>query len=125
MEIEAALIANDKALLTPEVRRSVPKLKSLLSEDFREIGATGAYFGLQNVLDRLPKTDNWSATAQDFECRMLSPTVGQVVFRCVITHDADVEPVYSHRSSIWKLEDGDWKMVFHQGTKVAPFEVAP
>jgi hypothetical protein len=58
MEIEAALIANDKALLTPEVRSSLTKLKSLVSEDFREIGASGAYFELQTVLERFPKADD-------------------------------------------------------------------
>jgi hypothetical protein len=118
------LIKQEKALLTYEVRRSPEQLRSLISDDFREIGASGAYFGLAEVLENLPRSaQNWSAVAQNFECRQLSDHMAQVVFQCVITHNMDSEPVYSLRSSIWRRETGHWKMIFHQGTKVLPFDL--
>ncbi|MBN2389441.1 MAG: nuclear transport factor 2 family protein [Anaerolineae bacterium] len=97
-----------------------------MSDDFREIGASGAYFGLAKVLENLPlNARNWSAVAQNFECRELSDTIAQLVYQCVISHDTDNEPVYSLRSSIWRLKGGQWKMVFHQGTEVLPFDIVP
>jgi hypothetical protein len=124
MELCDLLIKNERALLTYEVRRSPERLRALISDDFREIGASGVYFGLAEVLENLPQNaPNWSAVAQNFECHQLSDTIVQVVFQCVITHDAGSDPVYSLRSSIWRLEEGQWKMVFHQGTKVSPFDI--
>ena len=124
MEHCELLIKNEKALLTDEIRHSPDRLRSLISDDFREIGASGAYLGLADVLEELPlSAENWSAIAQNFECRKLGDDIMQVIFQCVITHDRNSEPVYSLRSSIWRLEDGQWKMVFHQGTKISPFDV--
>jgi hypothetical protein len=120
------LIKNEKALLTSEVRSSPDRLRALISEDFREIGASGAYFGLPEVLENLPpNAQNWSAVAQNFECHELSENIIQVVFQCVITYELNSEPVYSLRSSIWRREDGHWKILFHQGTKVLPFDILP
>ena len=124
MEDSELLIKNEKALLTYEVRCSPERLRSLISDDFREIGVSGVYFGLAEVLENVPLTaQNWSAVAQNFECRYLSDDIAQVVFQCIIIHDIDSEPVYSLRSSIWRLEGGQWKMFFHQGTKVPSFDV--
>ena len=124
METCELLIEKEKKLLTYDIRSSSEQLRSLISEDFLEIGASGGSFGLDEVLENLPrKAQNWSAVAKIFECRELSDNIFQVLFQCVITHDIDSEPVYSLRSSIWRLEDGQWKMVFHQGTKVLPFEI--
>ncbi len=120
------LIKNEKALLTSEVRSSPQQLRALISEDFREIGSSGEYFGLPEVLENLPpKAQNWSAVAQNFECRELSENIVQVVYKCAINEEINSEPVYSLRSSIWRLKDGQWKMVFHQGTKVLPFDIVP
>lgn len=124
MKHHELLVKNERALLTYKVRHSPERLRSLISDDFREIAASGAYFGLAEVLETLPRSaQNWSAVAQNFECHELSDNIAQVVYQCVITHDIDSEPVYSLRSSIWRLEGGQWKMVFHQGTKVPPFDV--
>ena len=72
MEIEADLIEKERALLSFEVRRSPAKLRSLLSSDFLEIGASGDFFGLDSVLDCLPQESAWSAISQDFEHRRLT-----------------------------------------------------
>ncbi len=120
------LIKNEKALLTSGVRSSPEQLRALISEDFREIGSSGAYFGLPEVLENLPpNAQNWSAVAQNFECHELSENIMQVVYQCAINEEINNEPVYSLRSSIWRLKDGQWKMVFHQGTKVLPFDIVP
>jgi hypothetical protein len=39
-----------------------------------------------------------------------------VTYRVIRQGTADEPPIYSLRSSIWKLIDDRWQMVFHQGT---------
>jgi hypothetical protein len=125
MELKEQIIRLEKSLLTLDVRSSKERLCKLIAADFKEIGASGAYFGLDNILERLPTEQNWTATVQDFEFRELAPEICQLVFKAFIkSNDAD-EGTYSLRSSLWKKYDDGWKIAFHQGTKVAPFEVSP
>lgn len=123
MEIEADLIEKERALLSFEVRRSPVKLRSLLSSDFLEIGASGDFFGLDSVLDCLPQESAWSAISQDFEHRRLSSDLIQLFYRVAISRPNDLGTSYSRRTSIWRKEGGEWKMVYSQGTAISPFEV--
>ncbi|MDN3650078.1 DUF4440 domain-containing protein [Reinekea marina] len=125
MDLEAQIISLEKSLLTIEVRKSKTELLERIAPGFKEIGASGSYFGLDSILERLPTEQSWSAKVQDFEFRQINPEFCQLVFRAYIkSHEAD-SGTYSHRSSFWqKFEDG-WKVIFHQGTKVEPFELQP
>ncbi len=125
MEIEADLIEQEKALLTPEVRSSEARLRSLLSPDFLEIGASGDFFGLDSLLNSLPQETAWSAVAQDFEHRRLSPELVQLFYRAAVSRENGSGTTYSRRTSIWKKDGSGWKMVYHQGTAVPSFEVQP
>ena len=125
MELAEIIIEKEKALLTFEVRSSVERLKSLLSREFKEVGASGAYFGLDDVLERLPTEENWSCKTQDWEFRMLSSEIAQTIHRAFVVHFDGDEGVYSRRTSIWRNESGEWKMIYHQATKIEPFEIKP
>ena len=123
MKLEQKILGMEKSLLTFEVRHSREKLMHLISSDFREIGASGRRFGIEEILIRLPKEEFWSCQAQDWEFRMISRDVAQVIFRAFIKHLNTDEGTYSSRSSIWVQEENCWKMIFHQGTKIDAFEV--
>ena len=51
----------------------------------------------------------------DFEAKSLASGVILATYRAV-KHESDGRRSYSLRSSIWKLIDGRWQMIFHQGT---------
>ena len=123
MSLAETIIDKEKALLTWEVRSSADKLKSLLSVEFREMGASGVYFGLSEVLESLPSEENWSCKTKDWEFRMLSDNVVQTIHRAFVVHFEGDEGVYSRRTSIWRNESGEWKMIYHQGTKIEPFQI--
>jgi len=125
MALADIIIEKEKALLTLGVRSSVEKLKSLLSNEFKEVGASGAYFGLREVLECLPGDGNWSCKTQDWEFRMLNSEIAQTIHKAFIVHSDKDEGTYSRRTSIWKNESGEWKMIYHQGTKVEAFEIKP
>jgi hypothetical protein len=55
MDIKNHLIELEKSLLTFEVRHSKERLIELISTDFNEIGASGAYFGLDRGACRFTK----------------------------------------------------------------------
>jgi hypothetical protein len=52
----------------------------------------------------------------DFEIRPLSDDI--VLATYLILNE--ISNQHSIRSSIWKLNEGVWKMVFHQGTNTEP-----
>ena len=125
MDLEATIIELEKSLLTVEVRKSKVELLKRIAPGFKEIGASGSYFGLEYLLERLPTEQSWSAKVQDFEFTQLNSEFCQLVFRAYIKSSEADCGTYSHRSSLWqKFEDG-WKVFFHQGTKVEPFELQP
>lgn len=124
MNIQEHLIALEKSLLTFDVRHSESKLKELIAPEFREVGASGAYFCLSDILENLPREKSWSARVQDFEFYPLTDGICQLVFKAFIKHRDGDAGTYSLRSSLWKQFDDGWKMIFHQGTLVPPFELA-
>lgn len=123
MELREEIINLEKALLTFEVRQSAAKLTEMLSEDFKEIGSSGACLGLAEILENLPRERDWSATTQDWEFRTLSEDIVQTICNACIKKSGSATEAYSRRTSIWRLEGEFWKMVYHQGTLVAPFEL--
>ena len=125
MELEAQIIELEKSLLTFEVRHSEIELKKRIAPNFKEIGSSGAYFGLDSILERLPTEQSWSAVVQDFEFTQHNRDICQLVFRVFIKSNDTAEGTYSLRSSIWQKFDDGWKMIFHQGTKIAPFGFTP
>ena len=125
MSTKTLIIELEKSLLTFDVRHSETELRKRIAPNFKEIGASGAYFGLENVLERLPTEQTWSAIVQDFEFTQHSEDICQLVFRAFIKGDDTDEGTYSLRSSLWQMINGEWKVIFHQGTKVEPFELSP
>lgn len=129
MGLKQHLISLEQQLLTPQVRASRASLDALISDDFLEISAAGVSFGKSNVLTRLPKQKTPIFSNQDFELRMLSDTVAQLVYLASIEREGEAR-VYSRRTSIWRcliVHDGaasdteHWQMCFHQGTPCQQF----
>ncbi|MFD2178441.1 DUF4440 domain-containing protein [Veronia pacifica] len=122
--VKKQILDKELALHTFKVRSDRKALKNLLTDDFREIGASGAYFGMSEVLERLPTEQNFECHTQDLSFRPITLDVIQVVYRAFIKSNTSEEEAYSYRTSIWRKEGDNWRMCFHQGTKVAPFELS-
>lgn len=110
--------ALERALLDPAVRADRERVDALLAEDFLEIGASGAVFGKQVVLDALPAERGIVFAAFAMQVRPVTLDVACVTYAATRTQGGDVRR--SLRSSWWRREpDGRWRMVFHQGTPEA------
>jgi hypothetical protein len=106
------------SLLKPEVRSSVERLNELLSDDFMEFGSSGSIYHKPDTLSGLTaSTDKVVFEVTDFESKKLSDDFVLNTFKTKrIINDTDI--VVSLRSSIWKNNNGNWQMFFHQGTPV-------
>lgn len=117
-ELHKTIYELETSLLKPEVRSSFDQLNVLLADDFKEFGSSGLVYTKQNVLERLPSnTDKTDYVVSDFEISVLSEGVIMANFKTgrVIN---DTDKVSSLRTSLWRNENGIWRMFFHQGTVI-------
>lgn len=107
----------EERLLLPDVRKLSKELEELLADDFIEIGSWGVY-NKRQIIESLKEEPPTKRSLSDFKAFTLAPDVILVTYRITQHGSSDSSPVYSLRSSIWKLLDGRWQMVFHQSTRV-------
>lgn len=116
-EVAELLVAQETALLLPEVRASVDALDRLIADDFHEIGANGRSFGKDEVMSRLPGESGIAFVARDYALRRVSEDLIVVLYRA--ERGVEGSSAASLRSSWWRRESAGWRMVFHQGTPLA------
>jgi hypothetical protein len=113
----ATVIALERRLLEPELRRDREALGALLHEDFREFGASGRVYDRDSVVEALLASGGASAQAVDFRATRLGPDAILVTYRT----DAP-----SLRTSVWvRGAHGSWRVLHHQGTPLAGAAAGP
>ena len=116
VSIEAHLRTLEEELLQPEVRKTASRVDTLLAEEFIEFGSSGRVFNKQQIIEMLRSESPVRLSLTDFKARTLAPGVVLTTYRAVRYWASGEQPIYSLRSSVWRLLDGRWQMVFHQGT---------
>jgi hypothetical protein len=89
---------------------------ALLADDFVEIGSSGRVFTKPAIIESLRHEAPADRCLTEFRAKLLAPGVVLTTYRVVARRAPDVRRICSLRSSIWKLQDGCWQMIFHQGT---------
>jgi len=111
------VISLERKLLTVEGRSDIEFLKSVLSDDFEECGASGRVFDKQDVLGRLPAEGNsYSFEAYNMSTTILANDLVMNKFKTKITKNGETK--LSHRISLWKLTTIGWRIFYHQGTNL-------
>ena len=113
---EAILRQLEERLLQPDVRRSAQDVAELLADNFIEFGGSGRIFTKQQIIESLRQESPARLALMDFRATTLAPGVVLVTYRAVRHGASDEQTAYSLRSSIWRLSEGQWRMIFHQGT---------
>jgi hypothetical protein len=106
-------------LLQREVRASPARLSELLGPGFIEIGSSGRRYTREEVLEQLPHAEPLQYRIEDFQALELSPGVVLAVYR-LFAPSPSGGLMSSHRSSLWKVRDAHWQIIFHQGTTAEP-----
>ncbi|WP_178128832.1 DUF4440 domain-containing protein [Pseudomonas sp. ADAK18] len=120
MDLYAHLQELEGELHQCSTRTDGERLAQLLADDFVEFGASGHVWGSRAEVIAGLRDEVFSARSMsEFALKVLAEGVVLVTYRCrrtatVVTAGAD-----SLRSSVWREEEGRWRMVFHQGTPVA------
>ena len=108
----------EEKLLNPLIRKSSIEVSKLLADDFIEYGSSGLIYNKQIVINDLQSECPINFGTRDFKIKKLATDVILATYIAVKYNDAGIEESSSLRSSIWKLNDGNWQMIFHQGTKI-------
>ncbi|AVM01410.1 DUF4440 domain-containing protein [Gordonia iterans] len=108
-----AVLALERELQTPECRRDRARLDEILSDDFAEIGATGRVWHRDDLIEAISGKSNSSRAPLQMEDLKAQHITDDVVLVNWVSrrglHTA-------RRSSLWRLTDGRWRLVRHQGT---------
>ena len=113
---EALIRHLEERLLKSDVRNFPAQVAELLADDFVEFGASGRMFNRDQVVESLRDEPPAERELTNFRTRDLAPGVVLVTYRVARRGAPGGTPESSLRSSIWKLSDGKWRMLFHQGT---------
>lgn len=113
-DIADELIAAELELLAAQQRDDIDAVALQLAADFEEIGSSGRHYNRADVLHALRGSHLESACATDFRVHPLDATHALVTFRVSLRREGRER--HSLRSSLWRNEDGVWRIVFHQGT---------
>jgi len=103
----------ESALVDPTVRRSRERLEKLLHPEFIELGSSGRVYDRQMIVEMMSQEVAGAVIIRDFEIRTISEDTVLVTYRSI--GQAGDE---ARRSSIWVREDGEWRIHFHQGTRI-------
>ncbi|RRV04600.1 nuclear transport factor 2 family protein [Pseudomonas sp. v388] len=100
----------EERLLRREVR-SNESVAALLADDFVEFGASGQVWNKSEVIAGLKSEVFVARSISNVQVRTLAECVVLLTYVCHST-------TTSLRSSIWRLDGGNWQMTFHQGTRL-------
>jgi hypothetical protein len=109
----ALAIAQERALLSVEVRCSAEAVKELLDPEFREVGASGRTWRRTEMLSALATEDPKDETpvhVTEMHGQLVTPGL------VLVTYVSERAGRRARRSSLWRLAEDRWRLLYHQGT---------
>lgn len=95
---------------------SLDVLAELIENEFIEIGSSALIYDKAEVIRWLATNDQSERTGTSFKTQFLAENIILLTYISSIKNTPLAENKKAMRSSIWRLKDGQWRMVFHQGT---------
>ena len=109
------IVAAERRLLDPAVRRDRPSVEALLHPSFREIGQSGRLWDRDATIAALTAESDHDFHGEvdmsEVELRALCDST------FLLTYRLRVGDRWSRRSSIWLLLVHEAQLIFHQGTE--------
>ena len=91
-------------------------LVELIDNEFIEIGSSAAVYDKAEIIRWLASEDPSERTGTSFKAHPLAENIILLTYISSIKDTPVADSKQAMRSSIWRLTDGQWRMVFHQGT---------
>jgi len=113
------LFALEAELQASGSRRDQARLEALLDPSFREFGSSGAIYDRLSIISLLlnEHSDEHDTDMLDKVAMPISDTVVLLTYQAVKRDRRGEEISRSLRSSLWRRSNGNWTILFHQGTK--------
>lgn len=115
-DIAGQIIAAERTLLDPAVRTDRDALERWLDPDFTEIGQSGTFWTRDAVIADLLSTDQSLYEEAELSETRVTQLAGDVF---LLTYVVQIGEWRNRRSSIWRFDDEQARMVFNQGTPLA------
>lgn len=113
--IESEIFFLEEKLLKVKTVNDYLELDNLISDEFVEYGSSGKVYNKKKVIESIMNRSDWIYEFINFDLKLLANDV--VLANYIIkVKTSERDSMYTLRSSIWKLDDGLWKIIFHQGT---------
>lgn len=120
------LIKREPIFHHPEFGRARQDFEAMTAAEFWEVGASGRRYNREYVIDEVVRRyadpqyhglasspeDGWKTT--DFYCLEIAKD------NYLLTYTLHQGSRITQRSTIWRKNGADWKIVYHQGTLVRP-----
>lgn len=119
-KIANQLIKKEQQLLAKT--DSLDLLADLIDNEFIEIGSSSVIYDKAEVLRWLASDDQSERIGTSFKVRELSEDVILLTYISSIRDTPNSETKKAMRSSIWRLRNNRWRMIFHQGTPLVEKE---
>ena len=104
----------EEELWIEETRFDIPYMERVLAADFFEFGRSGRTYRREDTLAVPRQSIDAVIPLPDFDARLLTEDIAQVIYNSKVTYDGVVEK--GRRSSIWLRTSNGWVLRFHQGT---------
>ena len=95
---------------------SLEVLAELIDNEFIEVGSSAVIYDKAEVMRWLASNDQSERVGTSFKAHQLSESIILLTYISAIKDTPASNSKQAIRSSIWRLTDGQWRMVFHQGT---------
>jgi hypothetical protein len=114
-QVRAALRRREPIFHQQEFGHTRADFERMTAADFREVGASGRRYDRQFVLAMLEERhrDGWLDEALELEDFQCTPIDGEAY---LVTYTLHQGARITRRSTIWRRDGDDWKILYHQGT---------
>lgn len=116
-ELIARFKQQEETLLHTDFSLQADRLNYFLHPDLFEISPIGKYTSRSEIVDWLlakPAQQRWQLS--DFKAVEISVDTVLVCYQANSINQGKVKNTGTLRSSIWRLQDGNWLLQFHQAT---------
>lgn len=115
-DVTQALRSREPIFHRPEHGSRREDFDAMMAPGFFEVGASGRVYPREFVLDELDRRRahplSEHLVVDEFACRQLAADL------YLVTYHLDQDGRKSRRATLWRMADGRWQIVYHQGTLI-------
>lgn len=109
-------VANEKKLFAADAKHDMETIKSIVADDFVDIGRDGSSIGKEALLKEIPTLKMVKAEQKNFRVVALGPYAYSISYdsdATVIGADGKENRTQNPLNTVWIRRDGRWQILMH------------